>query len=66
MVPTRAKYLMGGLLKNTISEVELNELLSTIGKDEMNEEFGIVLENYFKELMVENNTKKFYRNDILD
>lgn len=66
MAPARAKYLMSNLLKNTISEEELNELLSTIGSDEMSEEYELVLQNYFNELLVENTAKKFCESNIQD
>ncbi|SOE21076.1 hypothetical protein SAMN06298216_1548 [Spirosomataceae bacterium TFI 002] len=66
MAPARAKYLMSNLLKNTISEEELNELLSTLGSDEMNEEYELVLQNYFNELLVENTAKKFCESNIQD
>jgi hypothetical protein len=64
MTTSRPAYLIDKLLKNNISKEELEELLASIGDTEMSEEYVIVLEKYFNQLLVENNTKNFYNNDI--
>ncbi len=66
MISSRPAYLMDKLLKNNISKEELEELLSDIGETEMSEEYAVVLEKYFDELLIKNTTKKFYKNGILE
>ena len=47
----RAIDLIGKLIKNALSEEELNELLAAIGHQEMTAEYATILEKYFYELL---------------
>ena len=47
----RAIDLIGKLIKNALSEEELNELLAAIGQQEMTAEYSTILEKYFYELL---------------
>ena len=51
MSNSRAHYLLDRLIKSSLSEDELNELLETVGQDEMTKEYSELLENYFKTLL---------------
>lgn len=51
MPKSRAHYLIGQLMTNSLSERELEELLTSMGKDEMNPEYSGILEDYFNALM---------------
>lgn len=47
----KAIHLIEKLVRNALSEEELNELLASIGQQEMTTEYSIILENYFYELL---------------
>ncbi len=49
--PERAVDLIGKLVRNALSEEELNELLASIGQQEMTPEYSTALEDYFYELL---------------
>ena len=66
MKSSRPSYLMDKLLKNNISKEELEELLDSIGDTKMSEEYALVLEKHFNQLLAKNSTKKFFDNDIPD
>ncbi|MPR33097.1 hypothetical protein [Salmonirosea aquatica] len=51
MSNSRAHYLIDRLIKNSLSEDELSELLAAIGREQMTEEYSELLENYFSELL---------------
>ncbi|GAB2778183.1 hypothetical protein GCM10027275_21880 [Rhabdobacter roseus] len=53
MARSRAEYLLNKLIDNRLSRRELDELLDNMGQDEMNEEYSHVLENYFNQLLSE-------------
>ncbi|WP_341225132.1 hypothetical protein [uncultured Arcticibacterium sp.] len=66
MASSRPAYLVEKLLKNNISKEELQELVAGIGETEMSEEYAEILEKYFNQLLLENETKKFLGKDNLD
>lgn len=57
MEGTRPDYLIDKLLNNKLSKEELDELLSKIGEEEMSVEYSVILEEYFNELLNENEKK---------
>lgn len=58
MKSSRPEYLIDKLIKNKLTQEELNELLSEMGENEMSSEYSAVLERYFNQLLVENAIKK--------
>ncbi len=62
MEGTRPYYLIDKLLNNKLSKEELDELLSKIGENEMSVEYSVILEEYFNELLNENDKKNLYKN----
>lgn len=58
MTTSRPAYLMDKLIKNNISKEELDEMLASIGDTEMTDEYTLVLEKYFNQLLASNSTKK--------
>lgn len=51
MSNSRAHYLLDRLIKNSLSEDELNELIATVGREKMAAEYSDQLEKYFHELL---------------
>ncbi|GHB62710.1 hypothetical protein [Persicitalea jodogahamensis] len=47
----RAIQLIEKLVRNALSEEELNELLANIGQQEMTAEYSVILEKYFYGLL---------------
>lgn len=58
MSNSRAHYLLDQLIKNSLSEDELNELLETVGQEKMNKEYSELLENYFHTLLQNSNSEQ--------
>jgi hypothetical protein len=58
MEDSRPEYLMHRLINNKLSGSELEELLGSIGEDEMSPEYSAVLEKYFNQLLAETQLKK--------
>ena len=58
MLSSRPEYLMDKLIKNKLTKDELEELLAGIGEKEMSSDYSVILERYFKQLLVENSVKK--------
>ena len=58
MTTSRPAYLIDKLIKNNISKEELDEMLASIGDTEMKDEYALVLEKYFNQLLASNSTKK--------
>lgn len=56
MSNSRAHYLLDRLIKNSLSEDELNELLETVGQEKMTKEYSELLENYFQQLLQSSNS----------
>jgi hypothetical protein len=56
MSDSRAHYLIDQLINNSLSKDELNELLATLGSEQMTEEYSELLENYFIELLQDRNS----------
>ena len=56
MSNSRAHYLLDQLIKNSLSEDELNELLETVGQEKMTKEYSELLENYFHKLLQNSNS----------
>jgi|AntAceMinimDraft_5_1070358.scaffolds.fasta_scaffold518629_1 hypothetical protein len=54
MTKSRARFLIDQLISNSLSEGELEELLTSIGENEMEHEYSDVLENYFNSLIQKN------------
>ncbi len=54
METNRPDYLIGRLMRNEISQVELEEFLAGIGEKEMSPAYSEVLERYFMQLLSEN------------
>ena len=51
MSDSRCHYLIDQLINNSLSKDELNELLATMGREQMTKEYSELLENYFIELL---------------
>lgn len=58
MTSSRPEYLIDKLIKNKLTQEELNELLSEIGENEMSDKYSEILESFFNQLLVENAIKK--------
>lgn len=58
MSNSRARYLIDLLIKNSLSEDELNELLATMGREQMTEEYSEQLRNYFIALLQEQDSSQ--------
>lgn len=56
MSNSRAHYLLDQLIKNSLSEDELNELLATVGREQMTREYSELLEKYFITLLQNSNS----------
>ncbi len=50
----RSRYLIERLISNSLSEIELNELIVVIGRNEMASEYSAILEKYFYGLLTQN------------
>lgn len=50
----RSRYLIERLISNSLSEIELNELIVVIGRNEMAPEYSAILEKYFYGLLTQN------------
>ncbi len=61
MSNSRAHYLLDRLIKNSLSEDELNELLATMGREKMTEEYSELLEHYFITLLQKSNSVQHQR-----
>ncbi len=61
MDDSRPYYLIDKLLSSKLSKVELDELLSKIGEEEMSVEYSVILEEYFNELLKENEKRNTIR-----
>lgn len=58
MPKSRAQYLIDQLIKNSLSERELEELLASMGTEEMNAEYSTILEAYFENLLTKDTNKQ--------
>ena len=56
MSNSRAHYLLDQLIKNSLAEDELNELLATVGNEHMTREYSELLEKYFITLLHNSNS----------
>lgn len=57
MNQNRSEYLIGKLLSNELSIDELDEFLEGLGAKEMSDEYTHVFEQYFNQLLAQNNNK---------
>ncbi len=51
MPQSRARYLMDQLLSNTLSKDEFDELLGSLGQEQMAKDYSDILEQYFNDLL---------------
>lgn len=58
MEGSRPEYLMHRLINNKLSGSELEELLGSIGENEMSPEYSAILEKYFNQLLAETQQTK--------
>lgn len=56
MSNSRAHYLLDQLINNSLSEDELNELLSNVGQENMTREYSELLEIFFQQLLQKSNS----------
>ena len=57
MNQNRSEYLIGKLLSNELSIDDLDEFLEGLGTKEMSDEYTHVFEQYFNQLLTQNNNK---------
>lgn len=58
MPQSRARYLMDQLLSNTLSKDEFDELLGSLGQDQMAKDYSDLLEEYFNDLLTRHHHSK--------
>ena len=51
---SRAEYLINRLIDNKLSGEELSELLDGVGSEKQQQQYSVILENYFNKLVQEN------------
>ena len=51
---SRAEYLINRLIDNKLSGEELSELLDGVGSEQQQQQYSVILENYFNKLVQEN------------
>jgi transmembrane sensor len=57
MPQSRARYLMDQLLSNTLSKDEFDELLGSMGQEQMAKDYSDILEEYFHDLLDQQNSE---------
>lgn len=56
MSKSRARYLTDQLLSNSLTRDEFDELLRSMGREQMSEEYSDLLERHFYKLLNENDS----------